>query len=171
MNTQKVTDIDTSINFKGCTKLTSVVIPNSVTWIGTSAFNGCTGLTSVIMQDGEKDVTYLGNNAFDGCTKLTNIRLSSTLTSMSSQVFNNCKSLTSIYIPESVTDISANDDDPFFNGCSKALKIYCGAESKPDGWDNYWNYNGTFGTSSKLADVTWGVTREQYEQAISQTQE
>lgn len=71
MNTQKVVDINTSVNFKGRTKLTSVVIPNSVTWIGTSAFNGCTGLTSVIMQDGEKDVTYLGNNAFDGCTNLT----------------------------------------------------------------------------------------------------
>ena len=171
MNTQKVVDINTSVNFKGRTKLTSVVIPNSVTWIGTSAFNGCTGLTSVIMQDGEKDVTYLGNNAFDGCTNLTNIRLSSTLTSMSSQVFNNCKSLISIYIPASVTDIRANDDYSFFNGCSKALKIYCEAGSKPEGWDSYWNYNGTFGTSSKLADVTWGVTREQYEQAISQTQE
>ena len=171
MNTQKVVDINTSVNFKGRTKLTIVVIPNSVTWIGTSAFNGCTGLTSVIMQDGEKDVTYLGNNAFDGCTNLTNIRLSSTLTSMSSQVFNNCKSLTSIYIPASVTDISANDYNPFFNSCQKELKIYCEAGSKPEGWDSYWNYNGTFGTSSKLADVTWGVTREQYEQAISKTQE
>ena len=122
MNTQKVTDIDTSINFKGCTKLTSVVIPNSVTWIGTTSFKGCTGLTSVIMEDGENNL-ILSRNAFDGCTNLTNIRLSSTLTSMSSQVFNNCKSLTSIYIPASVTDIRANDYNPLFNGCSKALKF------------------------------------------------
>lgn len=168
MNTQKVVDINTSINFKGCTKLTSVVIPNSVTWIGTSAFNGCTGLTSVIMQDGEKDVTYLGNNAFDGCTNLTNIRLSSTLTSMSSQVFNNCKSLTSIYIPASVTDISANDYNPLFNGCSKALKIYCGAESKPDGWGNRWNYCSSSWSTSKL-NVEWNKTRADYE-SINGTQ-
>lgn len=165
-----ITQIDPGA-FENCTQMTSVVIPNSVTWIGTTSFEGCTGLTSVIMQDGEKDVTYLGDNAFGGCTKLTKIRLSSTLTSMSNQVFNNCKSLTSIYIPASVTEIRANDDDPFFNGCSKDLKIYCGAESQPDGWGKRWNYNGTFGYSSKLADVTWGVTREQYEQAISQTQE
>lgn len=162
-----VADIDPDA-FKGRTKLTSVVIPNSVTWIGTSAFNGCTGLTSVIMQDGEKDVTYLGNNAFDGCTNLTNIRLSSTLTSMSSQVFNNCKSLISIYIPVSVTDISANDYNPLFNGCSKALKIYCGAESKPDGWGNRWNYCSSSWSTSRL-DVEWNKTRADYE-SINGTQ-
>lgn len=163
-----VTEIDSSISFKGCTKLTSVVIPNSVTWIGTSAFNGCTGLTSVIMNDGEKDVTYLGDNAFDGCTNLTNIRLSSTLTSMSSQVFNNCRSLTSIYIPASVTDISANDYNPFFNGCSKALKIYCGAESQPAGWGKRWNYCSSSWSISKL-DVEWNKTRADYE-SINGTQ-
>lgn len=162
-----VADINPSA-FKGRTKLTSVVIPNSVTWIGTSAFNGCTGLTSVIMQDGEKDVTYLGNNAFDGCTKLTKIRLSSTLTSISSQVFNNCKSLTSIYIPASVTNIDANDYNPFFNGCSKALKIYCGAESKPDGWGKRWNYCSSSWSTSKL-DVEWNKTRADYE-SINGTQ-
>ncbi len=168
MNIQKVVDINTSINFKGRTKLTSVEIPNSVTWIGTSAFKGCTGLTSVIMNDGEKDVTYLGNNAFDGCTKLTKIRLSSTLTSMSSQVFNNCQSLTSIYIPASVTNIDANDYNPFFNGCSKDLKIYCGAESKPDSWGKRWNYCSPSWSISKL-DVEWNKTRADYE-SINGTQ-
>lgn len=160
-----VTKISPSVSFQGRTKLTSVVIPNSVTWIGTSAFGGCTRLTSVIMQDGEKDVTYLGNNAFDGCTRLTKIRLSSTLTSMSSQVFNNCESLTSIYIPASVTKIDANDYNPFFEGCSKTLKIYCGAESQPDGWGERWNYS----SYSKL-DVVWNTTRADYESIVSGAQ-
>ena len=161
MNTQKVVDIDTSINFKGRTKLTSVVIPNSVTDIRDFAFQGCTGLTSVIMEDGENNL-ILSRNAFDGCTKLTSIRLSSNLTSMGETVFNNCKSLTSIYIPASVTSISANDYNPLFNGCSKALKIYCGAESKPDGWGKRWNYCSSSWSTSKL-NVEWNKTRADYE--------
>ena len=32
--------------FKGCKKLTSIVIPDSVTEIGYNAFKGCTGLTT-----------------------------------------------------------------------------------------------------------------------------
>ena len=33
--------------FNGCTGLTSITIPSSVTSIGSSAFNGCTGLTTI----------------------------------------------------------------------------------------------------------------------------
>ena len=37
--------------FLGCSKLTSVVIPNSVTSIGSSTFSGCSGLTSIIVDE------------------------------------------------------------------------------------------------------------------------
>ncbi len=37
------------ITFNGCSSLTSVTIPNSVTSIGCGAFNGCSSLTSVTM--------------------------------------------------------------------------------------------------------------------------
>ena len=33
--------------FAGCTRLTSVIIPETVEYIGADAFNGCTGLTSI----------------------------------------------------------------------------------------------------------------------------
>jgi len=50
-----------SNSFDGCTKLTSIEIPNSVTSIGTSAFSGCTSLTSLKIPS---SVTYIGEGAF-----------------------------------------------------------------------------------------------------------
>ena len=35
--------------FAGCTELTSIVIPETVEYIGADAFNGCTGLTSITL--------------------------------------------------------------------------------------------------------------------------
>ena len=50
--------------FEGCSSLTSIEIPNSVTSIGESAFWGCSGLTSIIIGNG---VTSIGDGAFYDC--------------------------------------------------------------------------------------------------------
>ena len=49
----------------GCSSLTSVSIPNSVTSIGNFAFLGCSGLTSVSIPN---SVTSIGWDAFYGCS-------------------------------------------------------------------------------------------------------
>jgi hypothetical protein len=54
--------------FSGCTSLTSITIPNSVTNIGAYAFYGCTGLTSVTIPN---SVTSIMDGAFRGCPGLT----------------------------------------------------------------------------------------------------
>lgn len=55
------------VSFQGCTKLTSVVIPNSVENISASAFSGCTGLQYITMGSGVEEIGY---EAFEGCTAL-----------------------------------------------------------------------------------------------------
>ena len=50
--------------FFGCTGLTSITIPNSVTSLGYECFKGCTGLTSITIPN---SVTSLGSICFSGC--------------------------------------------------------------------------------------------------------
>ena len=59
--------------FSGCSRLTSLTIPSSVTEIGKSAFNGCSGLTSLTLPS---SVTWISESAFDGCSGLTSIYVS-----------------------------------------------------------------------------------------------
>lgn len=55
--------------FEGCTGLTSVTIPNSVTSIGEYAFEGCTALEKIICESPEPPVCVY--NAFEGVNKKT----------------------------------------------------------------------------------------------------
>ena len=91
-----------SLAFYRCTGLTSLTIPNSVTSIGSTAFRGCSGLTSVTIPN---SVTKIGNNAFDGCTGLTSLTIGNSVTTIGDSAFWNCTGLTSLTIPNSVTTI------------------------------------------------------------------
>ena len=51
--------------FEGCSGLTSLTIPSSVTWIGLEAFSGCSGLTSIYVYT--KKLPELGPDVFTGC--------------------------------------------------------------------------------------------------------
>ena len=82
--------------FSGCSGLMSVTIPNSVTSIGSYAFEDCIGLTSVTIPD---SVTSIGNHAFLGCSGLTSITImSSTPPTLGTNVFQNT-ALTQIIVP------------------------------------------------------------------------
>ena len=102
--------------FSGCTSLTSVTIPDSVTSIADYAFSGCTGLTSVTIGN---SVTSIADYAFSGCTGLTSVTIGNSVTSIGNYAFNRCTSLTSITIPDSVTSIG----NYAFYGCTSLTSI------------------------------------------------
>ncbi len=78
-----------SIAFYNCFDLTSVTIPNSVTWIG-SSFISCFGLTSVNIPN---SVTSIGGYAFSNCTSLTTVTISESVTHIGSDAFYLCPNL------------------------------------------------------------------------------
>jgi len=116
------------------TEITDLVIPNSVTSIGSYAFYKCSGLTSISIPN---SVTSIGDNAFYGTAwydnqpnglvyagkvaykykgtmpKSTVIDLEEGTTGIAGNAFYNCSGLTSITIPNSVTSIG----DSAFYGC------------------------------------------------------
>ncbi len=111
--------------------VTDLVIPSGVTSISDCAFYNCTSITSVTIQSGVK---IIGKRAFDNCTSITSVTIPDGVTSIGDSAFRNCPSLTSINIPSSVTSIG----NYAFRDCS-ALTIYCETDSKPNGWDKWWN--------------------------------
>ena len=88
--------------FRECSGLTSVTIPNSVTSIGNGAFYRCSGLTSVTIPN---SVTFIGNSAFRECSGLTSVSIPNSVTSIGNSAFYYCIGLTSVNIPNSVTSI------------------------------------------------------------------
>jgi len=84
----------------GLDVLTSVVIPDGVTYIDEYAFGQCYIMTSMVIPD---SVTYLGNWSFAHCDSLTNITIPSGV--ISRYAFSSCDALTSVVIGDSVTYI------------------------------------------------------------------
>ena len=103
--------------FLGCSGLTSITIPSSVTSLGNSCFRYCSGLTSITIPS---SVTSLGDDCFFGCSGLTSITIPSSVTSLGYGFFYGCSGLTSITIPSSVTYLGGS----CFFKCSGLETVY-----------------------------------------------
>ncbi len=113
--------------FNGCSKITSVKIPNYLSNIGYNAFYGCTSLAEfkiggntnfmvvdgvLFSSDGKTLIAY--PNAKGG-----SYTVPSTVTTIGKTAFGGCTNLRSITIPDSVSHI----EDGAFNGCTNLRSI------------------------------------------------
>ncbi len=95
--------------FKGCSQLTDITIPASVTNIRESAFEGCTSLNSADLPLG---LTTLGRAAFKGCTSLSTYSFGG-LTSIPESAYEGCTSIGYLGFSE-IISVGANA----FKGCT-----------------------------------------------------
>jgi hypothetical protein len=134
--------------FLGCSGLTSINIPSSVTTIGNNAFANCC-LSSITVDRNNKkydsrdncnavietnnnrlvlgckktvipnSVTEIGRNAFYWCECLISINIPNSVKKIGKFAFTLCKELKSVKIPNSVTVI----DEGAFQDCSGLTSI------------------------------------------------
>ena len=157
-----VITIDTNIGsyaFYGCSSITSITIPSSVTSIGSSAFSGCSSLQDVYYNGTIEDWCNIefGSNSSNpmayaknfymwnggGYNSITEIEIPETFTSIGDYQFHGFKNLTSITIPSSVTSIGRYA----FSGCSSLTSIT--VPNSVTGIDRY-----AFSDCSSLVSIT-----------------
>lgn len=121
-------------------QITGVTIPDTVKFIGDSAFYGCSNLTKVTIGNG---VTSIGRGAFFDCHKLVSVVIPDSVVTLEPVVFCSCRSLTSVTIGNGVTSIGRSA----FDGCDNLTSVIIGNNVK-------YIRESAFDSCSKLKSVT-----------------
>lgn len=124
------------------TLVRELVIPNSVTIIGSYAFYNCTGLTSITIPS---NVTSIGDYAFEYCTGLETVNLGNGVETIGDSAFCACSRLTSITIPDSVNTIG----NYAFHRCTELVNVTLGSGVETI---RHYAFNGTKITSITIPD-------------------
>lgn len=109
-----VTKVETI--FVGCTNLTTVILPSTISEISKTAFRSCTSLSYVNLPDG---LTVIGDSAFIGCTSLKYLTIPEGVEEINPNTFKDCTSLETVNLPSTINNIDANA----FQNCEDLVNI------------------------------------------------
>lgn len=129
--------------FGNGSKIKSVILPESLEYIGWNAFKKCDKLEEITINSNIKNIGY---NAFEGCTSLRSIDLTK-VKAIGSAAFYNCSNLTSVKASASTLKSSWNSSEKIFQGTNIRS-----VEMVGEAIEDY--RNGMF--LSELMDTTWG---------------
>ncbi len=112
-------------------KVTDVVIPNTVTKLGAEAFLNCDELVNVTLS---LNLTEIPRECFYG-TGLVNIAIPEGVEKVGYGAFQNCYLLHTVMLPSSLSRIEAYA----FTDCHNLYEIYCAAITPPkaNGWGTF----------------------------------
>lgn len=93
-----------------------VVLPDTITSIGNSAFSGCKSLRNINLPLSIREIGY---DAFYDCASLIEIWLPECIDEIRSDTFRGCRSLEKVYIPSGIKCIELGA----FRGCSSLRSV------------------------------------------------
>jgi len=109
--------------FENCRNLSSVIFSNKIQYLSDSVFHGCTSLKSI---DIPNSIKVIGENAFAYCIGISSLSLPDSVIEIEYNAFSLCKNLESVYISDSIQKINPQA----FHGCSKIHSLVVGAGNK-----------------------------------------
>ena len=139
-------------NFTG-----SLVIPNSVTSIGSSAFSDCSNFDGSLVIP--NSMTIIDYGTFSGCSGFTSITIPNTITDIYAYAFSNCTGIASITVLAQQPPVLG---EGVFENVPKNIPVYVPdgtveAYRTAYGWSEFFNYNNSI-IISVLANPSEGGT-------------
>ena len=135
-----VTGIGYEAFYSRCDSIVAIILPNTITHIGTYAFERLRGLTFINIPN---SVTSIGWGAFSGCRGLTSINIPNSVISIGGSAFRWCSNLKSITLPSGITEIEHST----FDGCGSLTTVVIPNNVKSIEYEAFYN-------CTSLQDIT-----------------